>query len=165
MVKRIVHSASNHKIFFSVLTQYFTKGILTMKNAKRTAKSQAAKPVFFRRKDLIIIAVLLLAALIFYFVFVANRAQGGTAQITIRPIGGEQIVQEISLSEDRIITIEEAPIPVTLEVQGGRIRFIHSQCPDHVCENVGWLQHEGDEAVCLPAGVLVRVIVESDSAA
>ena len=131
-------------------------------SARRPHKNK--KTVFFRQKDIIIIAAILLAALVFYLVFLTNRAQGGTAQIVMRQTGGGQTIQEISLSEDRTITIEDTPFPVTLEVQGGRVRFIHSQCPDHVCENVGWLQYEGDEAVCLPARVLVRVTIESPPA-
>ena len=132
-----------------------------MKQTKSSAKRRADSPIFFRRRDIVVIACILLAALVFYFFFVRNRPEGGIAQVTVRTIGGGQTVQEISLAENRIITVEDASLPATLEVLDGRIRFIYSQCPDHVCENAGWLQHEGDEAVCLPAGVLARVLTES----
>ena len=46
---------------------------------------------------------------------------------------------------------------MTLEVSEGRIRLINSRCPDHICEGYGWLSKEHDQAVCMPAGVVVSV--------
>lgn len=124
---------------------------------KNGQELSAQKPVFARRRDVLIIVALLLVAVVLYFAFTFGRGQGGLARVTVLQAGGEQIVTEVNLSKDEIIHIEGAALPVTLEVLEGRIRFIHSQCPDHVCENAGWLQYEGDEAICLPAGVWVRV--------
>ncbi len=56
----------------------------------------------------------------------------------------------------RVMTRTEGA-PVTLEVSEGRIRFINSRCPDHICEGYGWLSKEHDQAVCMPAGVVVSV--------
>ena len=44
-----------------------------------------------------------------------------------------------------------------LEVKEGKIRFINSVCPDHVCEGFGWLSKEEDKAVCAPARVVVSI--------
>ena len=65
--------------------------------------------------------------------------------------------QRIPLSRDGTYSIEGAPFSVTLEVRDGAIRFVDSQCPDHICENFGWLSKEHDQAVCAPAGVVVSV--------
>ena len=46
---------------------------------------------------------------------------------------------------------------MTLEVKDGAVRFVNSVCPDHICENTGWLRLEGEAAVCAPAGVSVTV--------
>ena len=67
----------------------------------------------------------------------------------VEMIGGK--TQTISLETDGVYHI------VTLEVTDGKIRFIDSQCPDHLCEGFGWVQTEYDSAVCVPAGVSVRV--------
>jgi hypothetical protein len=124
---------------------------------KRPQELPAQKAVFARRRDILIVVALLLVAAILYFVFTFGRGQGGVACVTVLQADGEQVVTEVDLSKDQIIHIDGAALPVTLEVLEGRIRFIHSQCPDHICENTGWLQYEGDEAICLPAGVWVRV--------
>lgn len=70
-------------------------------------------------------------------------------------VGGE--TRTISLETDGVYAIEGAQLPVTLEVKEGKIRFIDSQCPDHLCEGFGWVQTEYDSAICVPAGVSVRV--------
>ncbi|MFQ8832356.1 MAG: NusG domain II-containing protein [Ruthenibacterium lactatiformans] len=59
--------------------------------------------------------------------------------------------------QDGTYEISEGKLPVTLEVSEGRIRFINSRCPDHICEGYGWLSKEHDQAVCMPAGVVVSV--------
>ena len=68
---------------------------------------------------------------------------------------------EISLSKDEIYHIETEKFPVTLQVENGAIRFIDSKCPDHLCEGFGYINHEGETAICMPAGVAVMVIGES----
>lgn len=67
---------------------------------------------------------------------------------------------EIPLNEDNIYYIDTEKFPVTLQVEGGAVRFINSQCPDHLCEGFGYISHEGETAICMPAGVAVMVIGE-----
>ena len=63
----------------------------------------------------------------------------------------------LALSQDGTYPIEGAALPVTLEVKDGAVRFVNSVCPDHICEGYGWLSKEHDQAVCMPAGVVVSV--------
>ena len=65
---------------------------------------------------------------------------------------------EISLEENATHTITEGNFIVTLEVKDGRIRFINSLCPDHLCEGFGFIQHEDESAICMPAGVAVLIL-------
>ena len=46
---------------------------------------------------------------------------------------------------------------VHLQVKDGAIAFLDSQCPDHVCEQFGWLSEQDAWAACVPAGVYVTV--------
>lgn len=81
------------------------------------------------------------------------RRDGGAARVSIA--GGETL--SLALGEDGVFSIEGGRLPVTLEVSGGRVRFIDSRCPDHICEGYGWLSHAQEQAVCMPAGVVVSV--------
>ena len=44
-----------------------------------------------------------------------------------------------------------------LEIRAHRICFQHSDCPDKICIHNGWLGREGEQAVCLPNRVIVRL--------
>lgn len=68
-----------------------------------------------------------------------------------------QTVAEIPLAKDGIYSID-ADLPVTLEVKEHHIRFIHSVCPNLLCEGYGWIGLEYEFAICLPAGVTVQII-------
>ena len=72
-------------------------------------------------------------------------------------IDGTAVTYEISLDTDCVHTISEGKFVATLEVKDGAIRFINSQCPDHLCEGFGFIKDEDDMAVCMPAGVAVLI--------
>ena len=86
-----------------------------------------------------------------------DRSGAGTAGVAARVTvdGSDDLL--LSLDEDGRYSIEGGRLPVTLEVAGSRIRFVESQCPDHICEHYGWLSQEYDQAICMPAGVVVTV--------
>ena len=110
------------------------------------------KGKFFKKRDLIVLFVLLaLAAAI--GLFYLTRGVGAKATVTVDGGGA----WEIDLSRDEIYHIENAALPVTLEVKDGKIRFIDSQCPDPLGEGFGFIGSEGEYAICMPAGVAVNI--------
>lgn len=116
------------------------------------------KRPFFKKTDIIIFSILLIAViggLLFLRLRTAPQAGGLYANVSIA--GAGDAAEKIYLSQNGIYYIEEGVFTVTLEVDNGEIRFINSQCPDHVCEGFGWLSREGDWAFCAPAGVSVMV--------
>ena len=56
--------------------------------------------------------------------------------------------------------IKGGKLKVTLEVKDGAIRFVDTVCPDHLCENEGFIRYEDESAICMPAGVAVLVTDE-----
>lgn len=49
-------------------------------------------------------------------------------------------------------------IPVAFEVKNGAIRFVDVQCPDHICESMGFISLESYlPAICMPNGVTLSV--------
>jgi len=109
----------------------------------------------FSVRDIVIVLLVLVAALIF-MQYTKNKAKSGT--IAVVTIIGQETVY-ISLDENQVYHIDAA-LHVTLEVQDGAIHFIHSVCPDHICENDGFISHEGEQATCMPAGVSVIIFEE-----
>ena len=46
---------------------------------------------------------------------------------------------------------------MVLEISDHRIRFLSSDCPDHLCMGFGWLDHQPQSAVCMPNRVSVTI--------
>ncbi|MCX7828212.1 MAG: NusG domain II-containing protein [Thermanaerothrix sp.] len=44
-----------------------------------------------------------------------------------------------------------------VEVRGKTARVLDADCPDRLCVKQGWLSKAGDQAVCLPHRLVVRV--------
>ena len=105
------------------------------------------------KKNLIFAACILVLAGALGLWAALSRDGGTVARVDVA--GGESTT--ISLAKDGTYTIEGVGLVVTLEVQDGAIRFVNSQCPDHVCEGYGWLRQEHDQAICMPAGVVVTL--------
>lgn len=107
-----------------------------------------------KKNILFALCIVALAGILALFGLV--RGKGGKALVTIAD--GKSF--SLSLARDGVYaydTATGAKLDFTLEVSEGRVRFVNSLCPDHVCEGFGWLTHEGDQAICLPAGVVVTV--------
>lgn len=108
-----------------------------------------------QKKELIIIAAVLLvcaAAAVCLYLF---SPHGRTAIVSY--IGTDK-TEKIPLDKNGVYTItQDVKLTVTLRVENGAIRFENSQCPDHICENFGYISREGEYAVCLPAGLSVTV--------
>ena len=51
-------------------------------------------------------------------------------------------------------------IEMHLDIKDGAIAFIHSECPDHICERFGYIKNIGESAICLPAQASVTIISE-----
>ena len=95
-------------------------------------------------KNLIFAAVILvLAAALYFGVRAAHSSKGSGLQATVD--FGDGILYDVG------------NYVVHLQVKDGAIAFLDSQCPDHVCEQFGWLDKDGAWAACVPAGVYVVV--------
>ena len=68
----------------------------------------------------------------------------------------------LSLSRDTLFSIPGRMGPVTVEVAGGRACIARSPCPGQDCVRAGWIGSGGQSSVCMPSGVLIRVIDKED---
>ena len=111
------------------------------------------KRILERWDLLALIAVSLAAALLLLPHLFAKDAL--TAQIAV----DGQVVETIDL--DALSGVEEKELDcspsVRIRAEHGRICVIEAACPDQLCKNCGWLDSNGDMAVCLPAKVVITV--------
>lgn len=103
-----------------------------------------------------LIAALLLAIAVFSPVVLAQSAGSDLTAIVTQD--GHEIsrIRLSGLAEPITITYG-GTYPGIIMAEDGRIRFLESHCPDHVCELTGWLTRAGSTAACLPARVLIRL--------
>lgn len=77
------------------------------------------------------------------------------AKLRIR--SGDKVVSVLSLNQQRSIDIR-GPLGIShIVIEHGRVRFAHSPCRNQYCVHQGWLQHDGQVAVCLPNQVSIEL--------
>lgn len=105
-----------------------------------------------QKRDWVVIGALLLLAagcwLFYWFTYRPPQEQN----LAVIMIDGKEVMRLNLLEEtDRIFSLEEDyGIPVSFQIEDHRIRFVQVTCPDHICENAGYLSMEGQSAVCMP---------------
>ena len=103
----------------------------------------------------VLVAVVLAAAAL---LFVLYRANAPKAEPLVAVVDfGDGITETIPLDEDHDYLYDVGDYIVHLQVKDGAVAFLDSQCPDHVCEQFGWLSEQDAWAACVPAGVYVTV--------
>jgi hypothetical protein len=94
-----------------------------------------------------------MVTLLFYCVRTSSAGKGERyAQISVNG----QTRTLLFLNEDAFFVPDERP-EVKIVVHDGRVRFAHSNCPDKICVNAGFLSIPGEAAVCLPNKIVLKV--------
>jgi hypothetical protein len=110
----------------------------------------------FKPGDFLIILFIIITAILITFSFNNKNTTGKKIAVISQ---NNKILKIISLDDtDYSATFEyNGPYPGTIEIKEGRIRFLNAKCPDKVCVNTGWISRSGQIAVCLPAGVMIKI--------
>ena len=113
------------------------------------------------KADKIILAIIAFVALVSMGIFLLmwqNQTEGATALVSI---DGEQIMElKLEQEENRQIDLSEYGVQVVLEIKDHQIRFLSSDCPDHLCMGFGWIDHEPQSAVYMPNRVAISIVGE-----
>lgn len=114
------------------------------------------------KKDLLLIGGILLIALVLGVFFLLK--QGSDACVAALSIDGTIVeTYDLKKEENRLIDLRKSyGVPVVLEIKDGAICFHESVCPDHICENYGFISREGETAVCMPNRTVLTIYAASD---
>lgn len=66
-----------------------------------------------------------------------------------------KVLKEIDLGKNTVFGILNGKMRV--EVKEGRLRIANSDCPQHICRHMGWIQYSGQTIVCVPNHVLIEI--------
>ena len=127
-----------------------------MSTSKRPEKASGFKSLKPWMKNLIFALVILAVAAALYFGVYAARG-GKEPGLEAIVDFGDGITESFPLDTDHDYVYDVGDYVVHLQVKDGAVAFLDSQCPDHVCEQFGWLDKDGAWAACIPAGVYVVV--------
>ena len=119
--------------------------------AKSTKKSNKDKKPNINK--ILILSVLLIS----FAVLLIQRLTSTKGDIAVVDFSESNVVYEISLDKDSTYTFDDGNYPIFLEVKDHAIRFYDSQCPDHLCEDFGFISQVNNYAVCMPAGAAVVI--------
>ncbi|NLX64175.1 MAG: NusG domain II-containing protein [Clostridiaceae bacterium] len=108
-----------------------------------------------RYGDFIVFLVIVLVAALLVAAFYQNDTNQKTAII----LQNNTVIERVDLTRisQRYLINYYGEYPGTIEVNNGKIRFLSAECPDKVCVNTGWIDKPGQMAVCLPAGVIIKI--------
>lgn len=113
------------------------------------------------KADKIILGGIALIALFFMGVFFLMGTRNTSARQALVSIDGKQVMElELEKEENRQIDLKGYGVDVVLEIKDHQIRFLSSNCPDHLCINFGWIDHEPQSAVCMPNRVAITIVEE-----
>lgn len=109
----------------------------------------------FRKGDwLILLAVVLLALLVLSFIFLP-KSEKKVCIITQNNV----IMTTVDLEETKHQTLTlDGDYKNTVVIEDGRVCMAHSDCPNQLCVDTGWIHAPGQSIVCLPNRVVIEIV-------
>jgi len=106
------------------------------------------------RFDLVFIILILFFSIVsFWAIHKRSGPSSGMSRVYIYQ--ENKLLEESGLDKDKIITILDGKM--RLELKGGRVRVLDTDCPHHICKNMGWIKYNGETIVCVPNKVLIEI--------
>ena len=105
-------------------------------------------------------AVVALAVVAFAVVLIfLLRPTQGSAVTAVITLDGETVAQYRldQLDQPETLTLNEAPYPLTIAIEPGRICIDHSECPSQDCVHTGRISRSGQQIICLPNRLVISL--------
>lgn len=110
---------------------------------------------FANRSELIVLMCLLLVVGMFYSLMQSYGTQS-TSLVAVVSVDGEEVAR-YPLDQSLIFKVDELP-EIVFEIKSNSVSFMHSDCPDKICMQAGFLSRSGQNAVCLPNKAILVVM-------
>ncbi len=105
-----------------------------------------------KKKDIIVILVLSVVIGIGYLIMSMIQKEKDTVEVYFK----NELIETLDLSKNQVYTYEGSYGVFHLEVKNGEYHATDVQCPNHDCENVGWVKlGQTKEIVCVPNEIYV----------
>lgn len=104
-----------------------------------------------RIADILIASIVIISSILLINFNIKNVSLADKVQII-----ADSTIYEYPLSSDNVYEVQGAIGKTVVQVKNGKVRIIESECPNKTCIKQG----EGENIICLPNKVQVRVIRE-----
>lgn len=104
--------------------------------------------------------IIVLLAVLIFIVFLFNRYWFNSAYSGIEFVAiqvDNQAPKLYPISKNQEITIEGPLGPSRIEVNNGKVHFLHSPCLNKQCVSHGWISEAGETVACLPNHISVSL--------
>ncbi len=114
------------------------------------------------RYDKILLVVILIACIAgFIFVKIKYFRSYVKPHIVIIEVEGKE-VRRIDLHGIENVKIKGVRGVTLVEIQEHKVRVSDSDCPNHTCVKQGWISYKGQNIICIPNQVVVRIEGENE---
>ena len=114
---------------------------------------ESAEKLQFRKGDWLAISLVIVLALAVFLCFLpGNQHPSSQAQIYLNG----KCIRTVDLTKDQTFTVSDRYQNI-IEVAGGKISVIESDCPGRDCVHSGSISSLGRVLVCLPNGMEIRI--------
>lgn len=105
-------------------------------------------------KEIVALAVLFVLC-VGFVVYLAFAPQGLYVEVYI---DGE-LEYNLPISENTTVELEGLG---TIHIENGSVTFVDSTCPDHICERMSGISGSGQQIICLPNKLVIKISGESE---
>ncbi len=111
--------------------------------------------------DGLVVLVVAAAALLLLAALRPKGTDSLTATITL---DGQVVAQYqlAELSQPVSLTLEQAPYPLTIQIEADGVSILHSACPSQDCVRTGRITQTGQQIICLPNRLVVSLTGAGD---
>lgn len=107
-----------------------------------------------KKMDIILMAIIIIVAMIIFIFYKFNLKPGNTVVVYY----DNNIVYKESLDKNVEKTIE-TPLGLNkLTISNGKVKMIEANCPDQLCVYQKAINKVGENIVCLPHKLIVKII-------
>jgi len=105
--------------------------------------------------DAILIGLVLFFSVVSIFWITQRHREESSSAKKALIYQNNKLLEQVELDKDKSITLFDGRIQI--EVKAGKIKIIKSDCPQHICVNMGWIRYSGQTIVCAPNKVVIEV--------
>lgn len=111
--------------------------------------------------DFIVIGIILVLSISIYFVTTKKTSNSSNKSVQIIVDG--KIYKETPLtSEDKSFTIDTKHGHNIVKIENGYVYMYESNCKDQICIRMGKIKDVGDNIICLPNRLLIKVVADDN---